>query len=439
MNNYFSFKNIITFLLILSFWFLGGNIFEKYRDWSLSIYLNKENLSKSYLIKNDTTKILSNWKIWFDSNGTDLDFKKLSKLYALIHDNFYSSSGSIDKNTLLDSSIKGLVDWLGDKHTEYMSTQETKSFKDILNWDFEWIGAVIDKNDKGVVIASILKGSPAEKSKMQNGDIIIKANESDLQDLSLSDAISKIKWPKGTNVTLTFLRKGEDKPLMKDIIRDKIQIPSVETKDFTGSYDNIWYISLNIFWENSAKEFKVALDSLNDKDWIILDLRNNWWGYLESAVAILSNFIKNWDTVVTTKFKDSSKNVSLKSSNSWNIYDKPIVILINENSASASEITAWALKDYKKAILVGRKSYWKWSVQEPYTLEDWSLVKITIAKWYTPNDKNIDKEWIVPDVEQKISKENIDANYDSQLNKAKEILSSYTKINDYDKTIENLK
>ena len=328
MNNYFSFKNIITFLLILSFWFLGGNIFEKYRDWSLSIYLNKENLSKSYLIKNDTTKILSNWKIWFDSNGTDLDFTKLSKVYALIHDNFYSSSGSIDKNTLLDSSIKGLVDWLGDKHTEYMSTQETKSFKDILNWDFEWIGAVIDKNDKGVVIASILKGSPAEKSKMQNGDIIIKANESDLQDLSLSDAISKIKWPKGTNVTLTFLRKGEDKPLMKDIIRDKIQIPSVETKDFTGSYDNIWYISLNIFWENSAKEFKVALDSLNDKDWIILDLRNNWWGYLESAVAILSNFIKNWDTVVTTKFKDSSKNVSLKSSNSWNIYDKPIVILI---------------------------------------------------------------------------------------------------------------
>ena len=340
---------------------------------------------------------------------------------------------------MLDSSIKGLVDWLGDKHTEYMSTQETKSFKDILNWDFEWIGAVIDKNDKGVVIDSILKVSPAEKSKMQNGDIIIKANESDLQDLSLSDAISKIKWPKGTNVTLTFLRKGEDKPLMTDIIRDKIQIPSVETKDFTGSYDNIWYISLNIFWENSAKEFKVALDSLNDKDWIILDLRNNWWGYLESAVAILSNFIKNWDTVVTTKFKDSSKNVSLKSSNSWNIYDKPIVILINENSASASEITAWALKDYKKAILVGRKSYWKWSVQEPYTLEDWSLVKITIAKWYTPNDKNIDKEWIVPDVEQNISKENIDANYDSQLNKAKEILSSYIKINDYDKTIENLK
>ena len=195
-----------------------------------------------------------------------------------------------------------------------------------------------------------------------------------------------------------------------------------------------------------------ALNSFdNDKtDWIVIDLRNNWWWYLQSAVEILSNFVENWKLLVTTKYKNSVLNNYYYSENTWKIFSKKIVILINWNTASASEITAWALRDYNKAILVWEKSYWKWSVQEPFNLPDWSLLKLTIAKWYTPKDYSIDKNWINPDIEVNFQKEDYTpipwkekefVPYDRQLEEAKKVLKDYVKfdniwlvVSEYEKT-----
>jgi carboxyl-terminal processing protease len=150
----------------------------------------------------------------------------------------------------------------------------------------------------------------------------------------------------------------------------------------------------------------------------------------------LSNLVEDDKTLVVTKYRDLFSNVSYPSINNWNIYEWKIVVLINENSASASEITAWALKDYSKAILVWKKSYWKWSVQKPFDLSDWSMLKLTIAKWFTPEDINIDKEWIIPDIEIWFEKEDFENSYDRQLETAKEVLNVFIEKEAYRLSID---
>jgi len=242
---------------------------------------------------------------------------------------------------------------------------------------------------------------------------------------------------------LEILRVWEKNILEKEVIRDKIKIPSVDTKDLENK--NIWYISINMFWEETSKEFKKALEKNINKKWIIIDLRDNWWGYLQSAVEILSDFIEKDKLLVTTKYKNSFFNVPYYSINDWKLYNWKIVVLINENSASASEITSGALKDYKKAILVWVKSYGKWSVQKPFSLKDWSMLKLTVAKWFTPNDINIDHEWIMPDVEVEFKKEDYTPDkwkekefkfYDRQLEVGKKVLKSFIDNDAYKLSID---
>ena len=200
-----------------------------------------------------------------------------------------------------------------------------------------------------------------------------------------------------------------------------------------------------MFWEDTAREFKKTLDKNINSEWLIIDLRDNWWWYLQSAVSILSNLVEDDKTLVVTKYKDLFSNISYPSINEGNIYKGKIVVLINENSASASEITAWALKDYNKAILVWQKSYWKGSVQKPFNLTDWSMLKLTIAKWFTPNDVNIDHEWILPDINVNFKKEDYTPEewkeidfvpYDRQLEVAKEVLNVFIENNAYKLSIE---
>ena len=351
---------------------------------------------------------------------------------------------------LVDSAIKWLVEWLWDKHSQFFNTKETKKFNDMLSWDFEWIWAVVDKNELWVTIERIIKWSPAKKYWLKAKDIIIKANWISLEWLWLYDAVDKIKWPAWTKVLLEIIRSWEKEVLEKEVIRDKIKIPSVDSKSFDDW--NIGYISINMFWEDTASEFKKALDKNINTKWLIIDLRDNWGWYLQSAVSILSNLIEDDKVLVVTKYKDIFSNISYPSINDWNIYKWKIVVLINENSASASEITAWALKDYNKAILVWKNSYGKWSVQKPFNLKDWSMLKLTVAKWFTPNDINIDHEWIKPDVEVDFKKKDYTPEkwkednfvpYDRQLEVAKDVLNSFIKNNAYklsiDKYLENNK
>lgn len=394
-------------------------------------------LFNEYIANNSSKNLYEKIKLTNDSKG-ELDLNLLWESYDLLKSKYYSIDW-IKKSDIESWIVKWLVDSLWDKHSEYMTPEEKKSFEDTLSWDFEWIWAVVEKNEIWVVVSLVIKWSPAKESWILNGDIVTKANWEELKDKNLYDAVKLIKWPAWTKVILTILRAWEHKPIEKEVTRQKIVIPSVQSKVFEK--ENIWYIAVNMYWDKTSVEFKTSLDELKNKnvEGLIIDLRDNWWGYLQSAVEILSEFISKWNVLVKTKYKDSLFDNVYYSLNTWVTYDKKIVILVNWNSASASEITAWALREYNKAILVWEKSYWKGSVQEPFELSNWWLVKLTIAKWFTPQWKNIDEDWITPDVDVLFTKEDYEKNYDRQLEESKKILKSFIKYDALKLSIDKYK
>lgn len=368
-------------------------------------------------------------------NHKNLDFELFWTVFDIISTQYYGNE-NIDPQKIQYGMIQGMVGALGDKFSEFMIPEETKQFNEALSGDFEGIGAVVDKHDLWIVVDRVIKGSPALENGVLQGDIVIEANGNKLQDLSLQDAVNFIKWPAGTTVTLKILREGENDFLIKEIIRDKIKIPSVDSEIFEK--EKIWYIALNIFGDETSADFEQALLSMNTPniEGIIIDLRDNGGGYLQSAVEILSHFIEKWNVLVTTKYADEIKNDVYYSENDWYIFDKKIVILMNGNSASASEITAGALRDYKKAILVGDKSYGKGSVQQPFDMPDGSLLKLTIAKWYTPKDYSIDQNGLHPDIKVDFLREDFENKYDRQLETAKKVLQDFIKLDNIALTVE---
>ena len=427
-------KNYLHFFIIFLTSFLLWIIFS----------FNIGKVTHIDLLKNigEGNKINNISSIIYDDS---INMSKFWEVYNIIIKNNYNYD-SIDKEKLVNNTIKWLVNWLDDKHSEYLTLSETEKFNSVLSWDFEWIWAVVEKNPLWVIIDRIIKWSPAKKYWVLSWDIIIKANDTLLEWMSLFDSVDKIKWPAWTKVLLEIIRFWEKEILKIEVIRDKIKIPSVDSKIFENW--KISYISINMFWEDTASEFKKVLYKNKNSKWLIIDLRDNWWGYLQSAVSILSNLVEDDKVLVVTKYKDFFSNISYPSINDWNIYNWKIVVLINENSASASEITAWALKDYKKAIIVWKKSYGKWSVQKPFHLKDNSMLKLTIAKWFTPNDINIDKEWINPDIEVDFKKEDYTPEdwkkeefkpYDRQLEDAKKVLKVFIENDIYQLSIDKYK
>jgi carboxyl-terminal processing protease len=280
-----------------------------------------------------------------------------------------------------------------------------------------------------------MKGSPAEKAWIITWDILVKSWDIELAWLEINEARNHIKWKSWSKAIFTIYRQGEEDFITKEVIRGLVTVPSV----FSEKIDSLWYIWINKFADHTSEEFEKQLTKLEKEkiDWLIIDLRLNWWWYLFSAVQIASNFIKWDETIVTTKYKKFWQNEVYTSINGWIIFDKPVVILIDRNSASASEILALAMKDYKKAILVWEKSYGKWSVQAPIPLDNWDMLKLTIAKWFSPKDKNIDWEGIEPDIEIKFKKEDYKNLYDRQFEQAKEILNKYIENKNLEKTINH--
>ena len=403
-------KNLLYFFIIFFTSFLSWVIFS----------FNLEGNVMNDLLKTKIYNSIDNSK--YQKN--DINLEKIEEVYLFLKNEYYDSD-IIKKDKIIESSIKWMVKWLWDKHSEYLTQEEKIKFNEILSWDFEWIWAIVEKTQLWVIIDRVLKWSPANKNWLLKWDILTEANWINLKDLDLYDAVDKIKWPNWTKVVLKIIRKWKKEILEKKIIRQRIKIPSVDFKKLENK--NQWYISINMFWEDTNIELKKAIENLKDTKWIIIDLRNNGWWYLQSAVSILSNFIKNGENLVFTRYKNSFKNVVYKSVNNGDIYTWKIVVIINNNSASASEITAWALRDYNKAILVWNKSYWKWSVQKPFNLSDGWMLKLTIARWFTPNNKDIDKEWINPDIEVKIEEKDYEDEYDRQLEVAKKVLNTFIK------------
>lgn len=301
--------------------------------------------------------------------------------------------------------VEWLVSSLKDPFSEYLSGKELEYFSESLRGNFAGIGAVIAKADDGVVIREVLQDSPAYKAQLKIGDIITMVNTGSLRWVTTTEAVSLIRWKPGTTVNITYRRWGLMNKI--EIVRSIVKVPSIESEK---TKDGILYIQVKMFWQDTARDFQNILAKNNSKDTkaIVIDLRDNGGWLLSAAQEMLSHFFKPDTVVLRDRWRKNNGGKFL----SWGLFEEevktnnrnptmidiPLVVLVNENSASASEIFAWAIQDLERWKVIGRKTYGKWSVQQPFELSDGSEIKITIARWFTPLDHSIDKIGINPDV-----------------------------------------
>lgn len=349
---------------------------------------------------------------------TDL-FAPFWQAWDLVHQQYIDQP--VDDTKMMQGAIRGMMQSLGDPHTSYMDPDELRQADIALEGTYEGIGAWVDASGDYLTIISPMAGSPAEKVGLKSKDQIIKIDGVEMTGTDPYVVLSKVLGPAGSEVTLTIYRPGSDAPFDVTLTREKITVPSVEGEMKAG---NIAYVKLSTFGTTSANDLRNKLDELlaNDPKGLILDLRNNTGGYLDVAIDIVSEFIGNGTVLIEEAGIGKQTTYSAKPGG---LATKiPMVVLVNEGSASASEITAGAIQDYKRAPLVGVTTYGKGSVQQWIDLNNsQGAVRITVARWLTPLGRQINKLGLTPDYEIEITQADIDANKDPQLDKALEILN----------------
>ena len=325
------------------------------------------------------------------------DLEKKLNVYLQVLDTVKNDyiNKDVDDTKLIYGSIKGLLDSLDDPYTRFMEPKAYKEMKIRLSGSYSGIGIYIGIKDKQLIVISPIKGTPAWKAGLKPKDKITTIDGKVTKDMALDEAVSLIRGPRGSIVTLGIIR-GANGKTVKDykIPREKIVIKSVETEILS---DNIGYLKLNTFEnQNASEDMEKVLKNLrsNNVKGLIIDVRNNGGGLLQNAIEIGSMFIKEGVIVYTIDREGKKETISSTGNLIW---EKPVVMLINESSASASEILAGALQDNKIAKLIGTKSFGKASVQNVKQLEDGSAVLLTIAKYLTPNGTDITKKGIEPD------------------------------------------
>lgn len=348
----------------------------------------------------------------------DLDYASVEQLYDTLKSKY---DGQLDTSKLLDGAKMGLANAAGDPYTEYFNKQQAEQFDSQLSGSFTGIGAELGENDKGsLIIVSPIEGFPASKAGLRPQDIIVSIDGATTNGMSIDEAVSKIRGPKDTTVTLRLLRnKSED--LSVTITRDNIKIASVKWELIDG---NIGYIRINQFGDDTATLMHSAAEDLKDRGAkrILLDLRGNPGGLLSGAVDISSMWLPAGKTILQEKRGGVVVKTYKSEGGALPFKDMPTAILINAGSASASEIVAGALRDNNVATIYGEKSYGKGSVQELQKLPNGGELKITVARWYRPNGDNIDKKGINPDTEVKLSEDDYKAQRDPQKDAALEFL-----------------
>ena len=346
---------------------------------------------------------------------TAVDYSSIDEAYQALTQNY---DGKLDTTKLLDGLKKGLAEATDDPYTQYFSAEDSKSFSEEISGTFTGIGAELAKENNAIVVTTPLRGHPAEKAGVLARDIIIKIDDQDALSMSVQDAVKKIRGPKDTTVKLTLLRGTQQVEV--SIVRADIKIPSVEYEVLDGGVCNVRISRFSDDTDTIVTEAAKVCKEKGAKT-VLVDLRNDPGGYLEQAIRVASHWVDTGKNVVSEK----RGGVVIKSHPAvigQEFKGMRTVVLINEGSASASEILAGALKDYGLATLVGKKSYGKGSVQEVDPLSGGTSIKITIARWYTPNDKNIDKQGIEADEKVDISVDQIKTGEDPQKAKALELL-----------------
>lgn len=354
-----------------------------------------------------------------DGKATDVDFSLFWQVWDTLREKHIDGE-KVDNKALMYGAIDGLVRSLDDSHTIFFPPPEAKKFGEDISGEFSGIGAEIGIRNEQLVVIAPLKNTPAERAGLRSGDRILKINDTVSVQLSVDEAVKLIRGPKGTKVTLTIARNGETAPREITIIRDTIQIPTLDWEMKAGG---IGYIHLYNFYERAPMLFyQAALQlSFNNPKGIILDLRDNPGGYLDTSVNLAGWFLPSGKLVVTEEFRSGEKE-ELNARGNGFYKDIPVVVLINQGSASASEILAGALRDQRGIKLVGKKSFGKGTVQELMNLPGGSLLKVTVAHWRMPGGGLIEKNGITPDYEIEVTEDDIKNKKDPQLEKAMQVL-----------------
>lgn len=339
------------------------------------------------------------------------DVKKYDLLFEVRENLLLRYNGEIDDNALLEAAIKGMTDSLNDPYTLFMNDKEYSSFVEQISGHFVGIGIQVGIKDEKVTVIAPIEDSPAERGGLKSGDVILKVNGEEMAEPKLENTVSKIKGEAGTSVDLTISR-GEE-VLDVTIPREEIKTTIVKGEMLE---DNVGYIRLSSFDEDSAKQIKEKILQLKGEGMkgLILDLRENPGGSLPEAISIASEFVPK-GKVVTYTIDKYDKKQEYKSVGG-DAQEMPLVILIDGGSASASEVLTGALRDYELATIIGTKSFGKGVVQQLINLkDDKGGLKVTTSKYYTPNGENIHKIGITPDIEVTIPEETLNKEYDKSL------------------------
>ena len=369
---------------------------------------------------------------WVDDFGGDTDHTIDSSLYEEVDldlmwtvwgilDSDYLHDDLLDSEMMVYGAVKGLVNALDDPYTVFMDPEETEQFSQSLEGQLEGIGAELTVEDGLLIIVTPLKNSPAEKAGLIPGDVIYQIDEEYAIDMSFFEAIMNIRGEAGTPVTLSIIRESLDEPFDATIIRAEIDIESV-TKEVLE--DDIVYLSVNQFSDTTSTEFGKAISDLilDEPEGLIIDLRYNGGGYLDIAVELLSYLLESEMSAVEIREKNPLLSETLYTNGGKKLLDIPLVVLVNEGSASASEIVAGAIQDYDRGIVMGTQTFGKGTVQEVEFLEDGSSIRLTIAEWLTPEGRAIQDVGLTPDVIVELYEDDLVNEYDRQLEEARRYL-----------------
>lgn len=324
--------------------------------------------------------------------------------------------GELDEEKLFYGAVRGLVSAADDPYTVFSDPPTTKQFEETIEGSFSGVGIEIGVRNRVPTIIAPLPGSPADQAGLQAGDVIVKVDDTEItQEMTLDDLVRLIRGPKGSEVRLTVVHEDANEISEYTVVRDTIEIESVKLEIENG----IAHLTITNFNGDTAERFNAAARDILDANvrGIVLDVRNNPGGFLQASVDIASRFIPRGELVVTERGEQEQQYVA---KGNTNLADIPTVVLVNGGSASASEILAGALRDQLGTKVVGTQTYGKGSVQEFITFDDGSSLRVTIAKWFTPNGTSINEEGVTPDVEVKNERETEDV--DEQLDKAREEL-----------------
>ncbi|UCE89873.1 MAG: S41 family peptidase [Pseudomonadota bacterium] len=331
-----------------------------------------------------------------DYSGLPLDeVRSLSEVFGKIKENYVEDVADKD---LLENAIRGMLTGL-DPHSTYLDKDAFQELRVGTTGEFGGLGIVVGMEDGFVKVVSPIDDTPAQRAGIKAGDLIIRLDDTPVKGMTLDDAVKRMRGPAGTDITLTVVREGVDKPFKVTVTRDRIRVKSVKSRVLEPGYG---YVRITQFQERTGKELRDAIgklkkDSEGNIKGLVLDLRNNPGGLLDAAVAVSDTFLDQ-GVIVSVRGRGKETQMTHQASPQDMLSQSPMVVLVNAGSASASEIVAGALQDHKRGIIMGQRTFGKGSVQTVVPLGNNTALKLTTARYYTPSDRSIQAEGIVPDI-----------------------------------------